>query len=145
LRVLDALAEAGARAIGRRIDLAEPDSIPPDVLRWHAENSLLRYGKLLSQPDRAGKAEHWQFSGASLALTAEAYELVGGIRPLEDLEDEHLEEALRANGVPIERLLSVRATTSARLEGRASRGLARDLVRAAIGRPVQARVSPDAP
>ena len=114
------------------------------MLRWHAENSRLRYQRLLAEPDRAGRTEHWQFSGASLALTAGSYEKVGGLRPMEALEDEHLEEVLRENGVPIERLLSVRATTSPRLEGRASRGLSHDLSRAALGHPVPAAGNPDA-
>jgi hypothetical protein len=38
---------------------------------------------------------------------------------------------LRRHGVPIERLLSVRVATSARLVGRAKQGLARDLSAAA--------------
>ncbi len=137
--------EQGARAIGGRIDLAEVNTLPPSVLRWHAENSRLRHERVLSEPGRTGRAEHWQFSGASLALTAESYERVGGLRPLESLEDEHLEEVLRENGVPIERLLSVRVTTSARLKGRASRGLSHDLARAALRYSVpQASGNPNA-
>ena len=108
--------------------------MPPEVRRWHAENSRLRYEKLLSNPHPSGMAEHWQFSGASLSLTAGTYKSVGGLQPLESLEDEHLEEVLRQKGVPIERLLSVRVTTSARLKGRASRGLSHDLSRAAGNR-----------
>lgn len=126
--------DAGARAIGGRIDLGGAEELPPEVRRWHSENSRSRYEKLLANPYLSGMAEHWQFSGASLSLTAGTYRSVGGLRPLESLEDEHLEEALQENGVPIERLLSVRATTSARLVGRASRGLSYDLSRAATGR-----------
>ena len=132
----------GAAAIGGRIDLADAGTLPPGVLRWHAENSRLRYQRLLSNPERAGMKEHWQFSGASLALTAGSYRKVGGLRPLEALEDEHLEEVLSENGVPIERLLSVRVTTSPRLEGRASRGLSHDLARAALVGSARAPGSP---
>ncbi len=71
--------------------------------------------------------EHWQFSGASLALTAATYEEIGGLEPRAALEDEYLERALAMRGVPIERPLAVRVSTSARLVGRAKRGLARDL------------------
>ena len=123
--------EAGAKAIGGRIDLADPGALPPGVLRLHAENGRMRHEKLLADPNESGVTEHWQFSGASLALTAETYRDVGGLRPLESLEDEHLEEVLRENGVPIERLLSVRVTTSPRLKGRASHGLSHDLSRMA--------------
>ena len=131
--------EDGAKAIGGRIDLTDAGTLPPGVLRRHAERGRMRHEKLLSDPNRAGKAEHWQFSGASLALTAETYRDVGGLRPLESLEDEHLEELLRENNVPIERLLSVRVQTSPRLDGRASRGLSRDLSRMALCEPVAGR------
>ena len=126
---LDA-AERGARAIGGRIALG-PGSLPQTVLRWHSERGRSRHQKLLADPDRLGAAEHWQFSGASLALTAETYAKVGGLEPRATLEDEDLEKILRKERIPIERLLSVRATTSSRLEGRASQGLAYDLAAAA--------------
>lgn len=126
-----AAADRGARAIGGRIELADDGSLPRHLLDWHAERGDRRHLKLLSDPDHAGRAEHWQFSGASLALTAAVYREVGGLEPRDALEDEHLESILRGRGIPIERLLSVRVTTSARLVGRAGRGLARDLSAAA--------------
>jgi Nodulation protein S (NodS) len=78
-----------------------------------------------------GETQHWQFSGASMTLTAAVYTQVGGLEPLTALEDEHLERALRQHDVPIHRPLSVRVTTSPRLEGRATRGLSYDLARIA--------------
>ena len=119
----------GALAIGGRIELAE-GPLPKSISRWHTERGRRRYESLLSEPQQLGKTEHWQFSGASLALTAEVYRKIGGLEPRVALEDEHLEAVLRQHGVPIERLLSVRVTTSARLEGRAKEGLARDLAAA---------------
>lgn len=74
---------------------------------------------------------HWQFSGASTSLTAETYREVGGLEPVTALEDEALEGVLRRRGIPIDCLLSVRVTTSARLVGRAERGLAHDLAEVA--------------
>jgi GT2 family glycosyltransferase len=121
----------GARAIGGRIELADDGSIPQSVRRRHALQGRLRHDRLLSEPDLAGKTQHWQFSGASMALTAEAYRRVGGLEPRTDLEDEHLEAVLRDNGIPIDRLLSVKVTTSPRLEGRARRGLSHDLAKIA--------------
>jgi hypothetical protein len=79
----------------------------------------------------AGEAQHWQFSGASMTLTATVYKQVGGLEPLTALEDEHLEKVLRHHDVPIHRLLSVRVTTSPRLVGRATRGLSNDLAKTA--------------
>jgi glucosyl-3-phosphoglycerate synthase len=119
----------GALAIGGRIELAD-SPLPESIFRWHAERGRLRHESLLSEPEQLGKTEHWQFSGASLALTAAIYREIGGLEPAVALEDEHLEHALRQHGVPIERLLSVRVTTSARLEGRAKEGLAHDLAAA---------------
>jgi hypothetical protein len=58
-----------------------------------------------------------------MALTAAVYRKVGGLESRDTLEDEQLECVLRRHGVPIERLLSVRVATSARLVGRASQGL----------------------
>ena len=121
----------GARAIGGRIELADDDSLPESVAHRHAEYGRLRHERLLSDPGHLGNAEHWQFSGASLALTAEVYREVGGLEPLTALEDEHLERVLYRHAIPIQRLLSVRATTSPRLEGRARRGLSYDLARLA--------------
>ena len=118
--------ERGARAIGGRIELG-PGSLPPSVARWHRERGRYRHQKLLADPDQLGATEHWQFSGASLALTVETYARVGGLEPRATLEDEGLEQVLREEHIPIERLLSVRATTSSRLDGRASEGLAHDL------------------
>jgi glucosyl-3-phosphoglycerate synthase len=125
-----AATERGARAIGGRIELG-PGTLPQAVVRWHSERGRSRHQKLLADPDRLGAAEHWQFSGASLALTAETYARVGGLEPRATLEDEGLEQILRKERIPIERLLSVRAITSSRLEGRASQGLAYDLATAA--------------
>ena len=121
-------ASRGSVAIGGRIELADDGWLPKNLSRWHAERGRRRQEELASAP---GKAEHWQFSGASLALTAEVYRQVGGIEPRTSLEDEHLESVLRQRGIPIDRLLSVRVTTSARLVGRASKGLAHDLARVA--------------
>ena len=80
--------------------------------------------------ERVGVAEHHQFSGASLALTAQAYRRCGGLPVRAALEDEALEQELRARGIAIHRSRSVRVTTSARTGGRAPRGLAQDLARA---------------
>ena len=117
----------GALAVGGRIELTEDPSLPESIFRWHTERGRRRHESLLSEPEQLGKTEHWQFSGASLALIAKIYQEIGGLEPRLALEDEHLEHVLRRHGVPIERLNSVRVTTSARLEGRAKQGLAYDL------------------
>jgi glucosyl-3-phosphoglycerate synthase len=125
-------AARGARAIGGHIELRDDADLPRGVSGWRAEQGRLRQRELLATlgpADESGpiRAEHWQFSGASLALTAATYQEIGGLEPRAALEDEYLERALLRRGVPIERPLAVRVTTSARLVGRAKRGLARDL------------------
>jgi len=122
-----AAAERGARAVGGRIELADDGTVPKALLGWHLARGDLRHKRLRSEPAPSGRTEHWQFSGASMTLTAAIYRKVGGMEPRHALEDEQLEHALRRHGVPIERLLSVRVVTSARLLGRAGQGLAHDL------------------
>jgi GT2 family glycosyltransferase len=126
-----AAAERGARAIGGRIELTGDGTVPKALLEWHLARGDSRHKGLASEPAPSGRTEHWQFSGASMALTAAVYRKVGGMQPRDALEDERLERALHRHGVPIERLLSVRVVTSARLVGRAGQGLARDLSAAA--------------
>lgn len=122
-----AAADRGARAIGGRIELArEGETLPDGVRSWRDRRGRARHLGLLESGE-GSRAEHWQFSGASMSLTAEAYREVGGLEPRAALEDEYLEHALERCDIPIERPLDVRVVTSPRLVGRASRGLAKDL------------------
>ena len=118
--------ERGARAIGGRIELSNDAGLPNGVAGWRSERGNRRHMDLLSgstpEGKRPGYLEHWQFSGASLSLTAEVYREIGGLEPRAALEDEHLERILYQRGIPIERPLSVRVTTSARLVGRGRTG-----------------------
>ncbi|WP_273845262.1 glycosyltransferase family 2 protein [Rubrobacter calidifluminis] len=130
VRQLELSERHGALAIGGRIELYDPGHhLPENVRRWWLEQGRARQLDLLHDrgPGPGGRIEHWQFSGASLSLRASVYRKVGGMEPLAALEDEQLERALRDHGIPIERPLSVRVRTSARLSGRAVRGLSRDL------------------
>ena len=123
VRVQRAAALAGAHAVGGRIllDPAESASLAPEVV---AARDAAAVGRLERVRVFAPDAEHHQFSGASLALTTEAYDRVGGLPEVTTLEDEALEAALRAARIPIRYLDAVRVTTSARLDGRARSGLA---------------------
>jgi hypothetical protein len=102
----------GSKAIRGRIELADDGSLPESVWRGHAEEGRLRHERLLSDTNPTDETQHWQFSGASMTLTAAVYTQVGGLELLTALEDEHLERALRHHDVPIHRLLSIRVTTS---------------------------------
>lgn len=123
------LTRLGAQAIGGHIELdpRESGALVADALIEREQRSIERMRTLLGANPSDGVAEHHQFSGASLALTAATYRRCGGLPVRAALEDEALERALGARGVPIHRSRRVRVRTSARTDGRAPRGLARDL------------------
>ncbi len=114
----------GAVAIAGMIELDDEEQLAPGV-RWRrqrdAEARLARVREL--DPDAA----HHHFAGASLAVTAAVYRKVGGLEPLASLEDAAFETRLRDHGIPVKRAGDVRVRTSARLHGRAGRGLAVDI------------------
>jgi glycosyltransferase involved in cell wall biosynthesis len=123
---LDAAAR-GARAIGGRISLLDDGTVSRSLVSWHEERGRRKHQQFLARGDDPTTTQHWQFSGASISLTADTYRRVGGIKPLRALEDEHLERVLLDHDVRIHRLSSVRVVTSPRTQGRALRGLAHDL------------------
>jgi glucosyl-3-phosphoglycerate synthase len=126
-----ALAQSGAEAIGGLIELDRDEAglLTQQALHERERRATERLRAVLSL-EQVEIAEHHQFSGASLALTAQAYRRCGGLPVRAALEDEALEQELRARGIAIHRSRSVRVTTSARTGGRAPRGLAQDLARA---------------
>jgi glucosyl-3-phosphoglycerate synthase len=125
------LVRTGARAIGGHIELhhEEREMLATRALRERERGGSERMQAVLRDTPREALAEHHQFSGASLALTAETYTLCGGLPVRAALEDEALERELRVRGVLIHRSRGVRVSTSARTVGRAPRGLAADLAR----------------
>jgi glucosyl-3-phosphoglycerate synthase len=116
----------GARVIAGLIELDDESSsrLPAGVLhkrRRDAAEQLSRVRRV--EPDAA----HHHFAGASLGVTADLYREVGGLEPVGALEDAAFEARLREYGIPILRADDVRVRTSARLHGRAQRGLAVDI------------------
>jgi len=118
--------DRGAAVIAGRIEL-DPDESEalPAALRDRRERDAAARLRLVrcEDPDAA----HHHFAGASLAITAAAYRAVGGLEPLQALEDEAFGARLAARGIPILRAPDVLVTTSARTTGRARRGLSVDL------------------
>jgi len=123
-RQLEAVA-AGAEAIGGEVllDPSEAAALPADVLASREADLAARTRAAAAR----GPAEHAHFSGASLGVTPRAYRQAGGMAWMAALEDQELEDRLAAAGVAIHRLRPVSVVTAARTEGRAERGLARDL------------------
>ncbi len=126
------LARLGACAIGGHIELddGETDALAAQALLERERRGRERLLAVTEADPGQPTAEHHQFSGASLALTAATYRRCGGLPVRAALEDEALERELQARRVPIHRSRSVRVRTSARTDGRAPRGLAIDLARA---------------
>jgi len=120
------LIDAGADAVGGRIELDPADvaTLPEAALRRREARAGVRLSAVLAEDPAA---EHHFFSGASLGVTARAYRAVGGIDPVTALEDEGLGRRLTAGGWRIVRSDAVVVRTSGRTQGRAPRGLARDL------------------
>jgi glucosyl-3-phosphoglycerate synthase len=126
------LVRDGAQAIGGQIELdpREASALAPAALVERDRRASERMQAALGEIVHDGAAaEHHQFSGASLALTVETYRRCGGLPVRAALEDEALERELRSLRVPIHRSRRVRVLTSARTDGRAPRGLGRDLAR----------------
>ena len=124
LQQLAAVAD-GAEAVGGEIflDPAGSEGLSDDTLsRRRSDHSRRR-----SELSAAGVSDHIHFSGASMGVTARAFATVGGLEPLSSLEDEEFFRRLARGGIEVQRLSSVRVTTSARTEGRAARGLSSDL------------------
>ncbi|HEY3829912.1 MAG TPA: glucosyl-3-phosphoglycerate synthase [Solirubrobacteraceae bacterium] len=127
-----ALAQAGAAAIGGLIELdpTERQALDPHAIAVREQSTVQRLADAIEQTAGEAAVEHAHFSGASLALTAAAYQRCGGLPVRAALEDEALAQALTRQGIAIHRSRRVRVRTSARTDGRAPRGLAQDLTRA---------------
>ncbi|HET9094649.1 MAG TPA: glucosyl-3-phosphoglycerate synthase [Solirubrobacteraceae bacterium] len=117
---------AGAEAIAGLIELdgVERAQLPEAVLRARRRDAQARLGQVRAADPGA---EHHHAAGASLAVTVETYRRVGGIEPLQALEDSAFADRLAEHRVALLRPADVRVRTSARAEGRAPRGLSVDL------------------
>ncbi len=91
-----ALASSGASAIGGLIELDADESgvLAPQALTDRERRSVERMRAVFDEHPREGTVQHHQFSGASLALTAETYRRCGGLPVRAALEDEALEREL---------------------------------------------------
>lgn len=124
----------GAEAIGGRILVSadERQSMAPPVRQRFLRN--VGYGALANEASaridpRPGDPWpcHEQFSGASLAVTAQAYRRVGGLPVLPSGEDTALANGLHRADIEIRHSLDVRVYTSGRVDGRTPAGLAASL------------------
>ena len=126
----------GADAVGGFIELNEKDlaALPEQVRCCYLRDR--QYAELVAQlEDRLDPQpgdpfpRHLDHFGSSLACTPKAYALAGGMPPVAPLEDEAFVDRLRRADLRLRHEPAVRVFTSARLEGRATVGLASQLRR----------------
>lgn len=124
----------GASAVGGRIltDRRERADLDPYARACHLREvgyrSLIVELEAYLDPDPFDRLpRHFQHYGASLAVTAEMYEQVGGLPLVKTSEDVALYRALRRSNARFRHSPLVRVTTSARQVGRAQQGLADQL------------------
>ena len=124
--------ENGAHAVGGRILVERAPDESPAERRIYLEDTTYRLlaSRLearLAPDDCDPWPRHFQFFGASLALRPQSYAHVGGLPRADCLEDMALKRALTRADVPLRHSPWVRATTSARREGRVGCGLSTQL------------------
>ncbi len=125
----------GAEVVGGRI-LISGDEVASLATAARSRLKLDRlYRRLLSWIESQLDPEthdpwprHCHHFGASLAITPDAYERVGGVPPRRYLEDIAFYAALVRHDVRIRHSMKVRVMTSARLAGRARYGLSKTLL-----------------
>ncbi len=126
----------GAEAVCGRalIDPVEamhiPHALHEDDAREVAYGAMLDEIHALADPDRWDPLpRHTEHSGASIAVTVDAYRRAGGMTPLPTGEDRGFLRALRAVDARIRHAPDVCVTVSGRLQGRAAGGMADTMAR----------------
>ena len=127
--------DRGADAVGGRIVTCSESRHRLDRTTRLYYLRYQRYGYLVSQleasldPYYESSFRHHHHYGASLAVTAQMYALVGGLPPLRSSEDVALYDALMRVDARFHHSPRVRVITSARAVGRAEAGLSDRLTR----------------
>ena len=127
---LEAVADGAALVCGRiALDVEEAAALPAGFLEaWAIEETYARaaleLATLLDPDPHNPWPHHGQISGASLAVTAAAYDAVGGAPVVPFGEDRALAARIRAFDLPIRFCDEACVDTSCRLDGRAPGGMA---------------------
>jgi hypothetical protein len=123
--------EAGNDAVGGRIlTLAEVNDARQFHLRDVTYRCLLAKAEALIDPqEHDPMPRHFQFFGASMAVTCQMYQRVGRLPRVPHLEDMAFYEALLAHDARVRKSFDVKVYTSARLQGRVAVGFSEQLTR----------------
>jgi GT2 family glycosyltransferase len=127
---------AGADAVAGQAAIDPADELQIPLPLRQADAAECGYAALLDEiaaridPDPADPwPRHDEHSGASIAVTADAYRRVGGIPLIATGEDRGFFDALRRIDARIRHAPDVRVTVSGRLDGRAAGGMAETIRR----------------
>ncbi len=125
---------AGADMVGGRLVIDEAEDLPRSMVAlqqlWDAYWAAVRAIEDDLDPSPFDPSpRHGDHTGASLALTAEAYRQAGGVPELPTGEDRGLVIAAQAQGARLVHPLSVWTRVSPRLTGRAAAGMADHMAR----------------
>ena len=121
--------QKGADAVGGRILVNSHDN-QPGIYQTQDEiyrTLIARTESILDPLAHDPWPRHFQYFGASLAVTCEMYHRVGGLPQLPCLEDEALHKALFCRDAKIRKSPAVKVMTSSRHEGRVTEGLSEQL------------------
>jgi glycosyltransferase involved in cell wall biosynthesis len=121
--------DAGNDAVGGRIlTLAEVNDARQFHLRDVTYRCLLAKAEALIDPqEHDPMPRHFQFFGASMAVTCRMYERVGRLPRVPHLEDMAFYEALLKHDARIRKSFDVKVYTSVRLQGRVAVGFSEQL------------------
>ncbi|WP_349291859.1 glycosyltransferase [Gluconobacter sp. Dm-62] len=110
-----------------------PFRLHEDEKTEQAYGAVLDQIRLLLSPEPHDPwPRHLEHSGASIAVTHQAWRKVGGIPNIPSGEDREFYRALRRKGIPVRHAPEVTVYVSARLQGRARGGMAETLARRLI-------------
>lgn len=146
-RNLEAI-DGGADLVGGRLVLDEAEAVSPAVREaralWDVYWARVRAIEDALDPQPGDPApRHGDHTGASLAITLDAYRAAGGVPPVPTGEDRFLVGAAVAAGRRLAHPLTVWTRVSPRLDGRAAGGMAADMRR--LGTEAMAGQVPSAP
>lgn len=119
----------GCHAVGGRILTHRNQSLSRLFhLRDVAYRSLLAQAEALLDPEEHDPwPRHYQYFGASMAVTCAVYQQVGRLPQVPFLEDNAFHQALQRMDVRIRKTQAVKAYTSARMNGRVEIGFSEQL------------------
>lgn len=136
-RNVEAIAR-GIDLVGGALALDDEELIPPIIRsRWDALAAYWRAVRTIEdQIDPVSwdpSPRHGDHTGASLAVTIEAYRAVGGVPPIPSGEDAAFVVAARAKGFRLAHPIDVWTRVSARTDARAAGGMAHKMKELSMG------------